>query len=45
MKRVRRCLILWLLIAWRHRLEDQIGKDFDPELSHKLDAIEVLLEG
>ena len=43
-KRLRGGFTRWFLIALRHRLEFQMKRDFDPELSRKLDALNVLLD-
>jgi hypothetical protein len=32
------------LTIFKERLEKQIAKDFNPTISHKLDAIQVLME-
>jgi len=37
-------LFEWVLCWQRHQLEKQIGKDFDPDLSRKLDCIQCLLD-
>lgn len=37
-------LFKWVLRWQRWHLERQIGKGFDPDLSHELDAIIFLLE-
>lgn len=41
---LRRMITRWALRHFQGRLESKIKTSFDPELSHRLDAVRVLLE-